>query len=140
MIERFAVSCLYETISSGDFSVLDAILREMEPIAARDPGSRSQRDLDRYIELDRQFHYELCALTRNAYIKQFYQNVNMHLSMSFRYGQGACHGPSATFAEHSSLVESMKAHSFRAVEIIDMHLLKSRENILREPVFLDLPE
>jgi len=140
MIEHFAVKSLYKDIPLCDFKVLDSILGKMAPLAAMDDGDNLQNELDTYIELDRQFHYELCALTRNSYIQRFYQQVNMHLSMSFRYGQGVCHGASATFAEHKLLVEHLKAHSPKAPDIIDMHLLKSRDNILREPAFLALPE
>jgi len=140
MIEHFAVFSLCEKMRHEDFTLLDSILAEMSLFAESKRKVDTQEDLERYIELDRQFHYELCRLTGNTYIQQYYQNVNMHLSMSFRYGQGACHGPSATFSEHSLLVRYLKEHSPKAVEIIDSHLAKSRENIIKEPDFLALPE
>jgi len=140
MIESFAVRSLYQTLSLSDFMLLDSILEKMAPIAMKDKNERLKDDLESYIELDRQFHYELCTLTRNNYIEQFYHKVNMHLSMSFRYGQGVCHGAAATFSEHKLLVKYLKSHSEKAIETIEMHLLKSRDNILREPAFLALPE
>ena len=102
-------------------------------------GNPSDR-LDAYIELDRQFHHELCAINRNAYVTRFYTVVNMHLSMSFSYGMGACNGIETTFREHEAIVNHLKAHSAEALTVLDAHLMHSRQNILNEPSFIALPD
>jgi DNA-binding GntR family transcriptional regulator len=140
MIEHFAVELVYRHVRLSDLSGLDAILERMEPIAAEDSNGSSTSHLQQYIDLDREFHSELCSLSRNDYVRQFYTIVNIHLSMSFSYGCGACHGASATYKEHRMLVEYLKAHSSEALDVIDTHLMKSRENIMREPTFQTLPD
>ena len=140
MIEHFSVELVYRHIRLSELSRLDSILTCMEPIAADESQGCSTSQLRDYIHLDREFHIELCNLSRNEYVRQFYTIVNMHLSMSFSYGCGVCHGASATFEEHRLLVGYLKAHSSDALDVIDTHLMKSRENIMKEPSFQSLPD
>ncbi|WP_319478353.1 GntR family transcriptional regulator [Marispirochaeta aestuarii] len=140
MIEHFAVELVHRHVRLNELSLLDSLLARMEPIAAEDISGGSADHLQEYIDLDREFHRELCNLSRNDYVRQFYTIVNIHLSMSFSYGCGVCHGASATYEEHRRLVEYLKAHSSEALDVIDSHLMKSRENIMKEPTFQTLPD
>ncbi|WP_319560500.1 GntR family transcriptional regulator [Marispirochaeta sp.] len=140
MIEHFAVELIHSHVRLSELNRLDDILLRMAPIASEDTLEGATQHLQEYIDLDREFHSELCNLSRNEYVQQFYKIVNIHLSMSFSYGCGACHGSSATYEEHRLLVQYIKAHSPEALDVIDAHLMKSRHNIMQEPNFLALPD
>lgn len=140
MIENFAMSILYSHVRLEQLCGLDTIVERMRPIAKGERERGYTERLDEYIELDRQFHKELCTLAKNEYVDRFYRLVNMNLSMSFRYGMGRCHGVAVTFEEHETILHHMKAHSREALTVLDAHLMKSRHNIVKEPTFLSLPD
>lgn len=141
MIELFALGCVWETVGAADLVPLRTILEAMRPIALReaDSGSRGPA-ADDYIDLDRRFHTELCALAHNEAIGRFYRQIAMHLSMSFSYGIGVCHGVGTTFGEHEAIIGHLQANSRQAVQALEEHLLKSRRNIIQEPGFQSLPD
>lgn len=140
MLELFAVRQLYPRVTPGDLRNLDRILGEMDEIASIPNVQTNADKLRDYIELDRQFHTELCTLARNEYVDRFYRETNMHLSMSFSYGIGVCHGVATTYAEHCRIVEHLRRNSEEAVAVLETHLLHSRSNILDEPTFRELPD
>ncbi len=138
MIERFAVESVYAHVRLDQLSELDSIVQSMREV--NDCDDNDKPCLNQYVELDRRFHYQLCALTHNEYVTGFHRSVNRHLSMRFSYGMGACHGVATTLAEHESILENLRAHSPDAISVLDAHLQRSRRNIVREPNFLELPE
>jgi DNA-binding GntR family transcriptional regulator len=85
-----------------------------------------------YVELDHQFHAEICRLAGNEYLERFYRETSLHLSMRSRYAEGICHGVRATYAEHKEILERLEANSPEAVGTLQRHLSQSRQNILRE--------
>ncbi len=135
MLEVTAVSSVVKTISPERLVVLGEILEKMSLIVAA-----TEPRLADYIDLDRRFHTELCRLAENEYIDKFYRHINMHLSMSSRYGGGSCHGIDATFEEHRTIVELLRVNSSSAVEVLERHLRKSKSNIQKEPTYLSLPD
>lgn len=135
MLEVTAVSSVVATVSPDRLASLDEILEEMSVIV-----NQAEPRLAEYIDLDRRFHTELCRLAENEYIDGFYRHINMHLSMSYRYGGGSCHGADATFEEHRRILELLRINSPGAVEVLERHLHKSRSNIQQEPTFLSLPD
>lgn len=140
MIENFAVGIYYRHIRLSDLTEIDTLINDMRPYAENDEAANDHTLRAEYIELDRKFHNALCSLARNEYINRFYRIVNMHVSMSYSYGLGACHGIAATFTEHETIVNHLKAHSEEALTILDEHLQKSRRNILTTESFLALPD
>lgn len=135
MLEMFAVREAYSTVTAEELIDLKRILDEMADLIRRTSGNRTRMAVDAYIELDRQFHTELCALAKNDYVNRFYRETDMHLSMSFRYGVGVCHGIAATFDDHEQIYQHLAANSAEAVECLETHLLQSRRNIMNEPTF-----
>jgi len=140
MVETFAVTSIYPHVSQLELSQLRRVLESMRPIASASAAEKDRKRLEEYIELDRQFHTELCSLARNDYIDRFYREISMHLSMSFSYGIGVCHGLESTFAEHEAIVSHLLDHSPMAVTVLKEHLLRSRENIVSESMFQTLPQ
>ncbi|MFW6338793.1 MAG: GntR family transcriptional regulator [Alkalispirochaetaceae bacterium] len=140
MIELFVVNTVVETIAPSDLEPLDAVVEAMRPLAEESHIEEHLPSVSEYIDLDRIFHTSLVALSRNEYIMEFYKQVNMHLSMSFSYGIGVCHGIASTFAEHEAILDHLHHNRPEAAEVLENHLLKSRENILREARFQSLSE
>lgn len=140
MIELFAINAVVESTTAKDLQQLDAVVESMRPLAAESHIEEHPRSVSEYIELDRKFHTTLVGLSQNEYIMEFYKQVNMHLSMSFSYGIGVCHGIASTFAEHEAILDHLHHNRREAAEVLENHLLKSRENILREARFQSLSE
>jgi len=122
-------------MGAEELSNLKSILDEMDHLVRRTVGMRSQAVIEEYIEEDRRFHTEICALARNEYINRFYRETSMHLNMSFRYGVGVCHGIEATYRDHQEICRYLSENSEKAVHVIESHLLHSKQNILNEPTF-----
>lgn len=140
MIELFVINTVVQTVTPEELEPLDQVVDAMRPLAEASQEREDHRGVSKYIELDRKFHTDLVALSRNEYIIEFYKQVSMHLSMSFSYGIGVCHGIASTFEEHATILERLHNHDSRAAEVLEHHLLKSRENILREARFQSLSE
>ncbi|MBA7477277.1 hypothetical protein ES707_12682 [subsurface metagenome] len=135
MLEVFALREVYSRVTVAELSNLKSILDEMGRLVRRTVDRRTRVVIEEYIELDRRFHTEICALARNEYINRFYRETSMHLNMSFRYGVGLCHGIEATYREHQDICRHLSENSEKAVDVIEAHLLQSRQNILNEPTF-----
>lgn len=135
MIETFALSEVVGTVTPEALIRLEAIVSRMEETVRATPPRQSE-----YVDLDRAFHSQLCGLAENRYIDSYYHHINLHLSMSYRYGTGVCHGMEATLKEHIEIVELLRKNSPEAVTVLNEHLLKSRQNIQSEPGFLALKD
>ena len=135
MLEVFAVREVCEQVTAGQLAMLKRILDDMRRLVRQTVGNRTRTAIDQYIELDRRFHTELCNLAENDYVRRFYRETDMHLNMSFRYGVGVCHGIDETFGDHELIFRHLAENSPRAVDILEAHLRRSEQNILREPTF-----
>ncbi|TVQ40858.1 MAG: GntR family transcriptional regulator [Spirochaetaceae bacterium] len=135
MLELFAVQEIYSSITTAQLGDLKRILDQMAEVLRRGVNRRTRAVIEEYIELDRQFHTEICALARNEYVNRFYRETSMHLNMSFRYGVGVCHGLEATYRDHQQIYNHLEANSAEAIAVLEEHLLHSRQNILNEPTF-----
>jgi DNA-binding GntR family transcriptional regulator len=130
MLEMFAVEKAWRAVTAEELAPLARIVEEMAALAAR---RRQGVAVDRqYIELDHQFHTEICRLAGNEYLQRFYRETSLHLSMSYRYGLSMCHGMRATLEEHKAIFEKLRANSPLAVSLLRAHLEQSRQNIMRE--------
>lgn len=135
LLEVFAVRKVHSRVTARELSNLESILDEMGRLVRRTVGLRTAAVIEEYIELDRRFHTEICALARNDYVNRFYRETSMHLSMSFRYGVGVCHGIEATYRDHQEICRHLSENSEKAVGVLEAHLLQSNQNILNEPTF-----
>lgn len=135
MLEVFAIQHVYSRVTAEELSNLKSILDEMGSLVRRTVGMRTRAVIEEYIEEDRRFHTEICALARNEYINRFYRETSIHLNMSFRYGVGVCHGIDATYRDHQEICRYLSENSEKAVHVIEAHLLHSKQNILNEPTF-----
>ncbi len=140
MIELAAVESIYASIVPARLIPLETILNAMRGVVEAAAECEEPERPAAYIELDRRFHTELCSLAANAYLDRFYRQIAMHLSMSFRYGVGTCHGVAATFEEHEAIVAYLRENSPQVLGVLDRHLALSRGNIIEEWAFRQLPD
>jgi DNA-binding GntR family transcriptional regulator len=138
MLEMFSIQRIYPKVTLGDLEGLRCILDTMGALVAQPRGAETV--VPEYIELDHRFHAEICHLAGNEYVDRFYRETNLHLSMSFRYGPGMCHGMRATYEEHQAIYHHLAANSELAVSALRDHLEESRRNILRERGLCVTPE
>lgn len=131
MLEMFAIQKAWRTVSAADLAPLGRVLQQMSTLVARARQREAASD-PQYIELDHQFHTEICRLAGNEYVERFYRETSLHLSMSYRYGLSMCHGMRATFDEHKAIYRHLAANSELAVGALREHLDKARQNIMRE--------
>ena len=130
MLELFAIEKTCRTVSHSALRRLARIVDLMAAVVARTDGQDGL--VPEYIELDHRFHAEICRLAGNEYVQRFYRETSLHLSMSFRYGLGMCHGMRDTFEEHKAIYSYLVANSDRAVAALRKHLEKARQNLVQE--------
>jgi DNA-binding GntR family transcriptional regulator len=136
-LEMYAVRTLYPSVPSEQLTGLAELVEQMNHELNDDSG---ETDLQRYIELDRLFHTELCELANNEYLGRFYREVNLHLNMQYRYGIGAPFNLQVSLADHREILEMLRQNSSRAVTILEEHLNRSRRNILSGSGYQSLAE
>lgn len=140
MIEVFAIRSYCDDIDAADLKSLRGILSHMNGVVHSGRTEPTEQDVREYVELDRQYHSEICRLAHNSYVDRFYRELSLHLSMSAQYGIGVCHGLGPTYEEHEKIVAHLSRNSSAAITVLDEHLIQSRRNVLTEESFLALPE
>ena len=135
MLEVSAVREVYSGVTAVELSPLNVVLDAMGRLVRRTAGHRGRTEVEEYIDLDQRFHTEICALAHNDYINRFYREICMHLNMSFRYGTGVCHGVEATYHDHEQIFRYLSLNSVQAVELLEAHLIQSKQNVLKEPTY-----
>ena len=130
MLEMFAVEKACRVVTREDLRRLEKVVDRMSELVAA--AEDSKEPVPEYIELDHQFHAEICRLAGNEYVERFYRQTSLHLSMSYRYGVTMCHGLRATFVEHRAIYRHLASNSDMAVKVMREHLERARRNLLKE--------
>lgn len=134
-IELSAIRKLTRTDYQYDISGLRSLVSQMQDVLS----DQKERDISRYIDLDRRFHTELCRLSNNEHLQKFYREVNLHLNMQHRYGIGRPVNLNVTFRDHKRIVELLAEKSEEAISLLEAHLQRSRDNITAGEQFQALP-
>jgi DNA-binding GntR family transcriptional regulator len=135
LLEMRAVERILSSPERTDLTRLWEITRHMEDIVQE---KRAEVRLPRYIQLDRLFHTELCALSKNEYLMKFYREVSLHLNMTFIYRIGTQPDVSGTSPDHSRLVGLLSESSRQALTLLGQHLENSRRNIIQGELYRSL--
>jgi DNA-binding GntR family transcriptional regulator len=135
LLETRAVERILESEEQKDLSRLSEITRYMQKIAE---GNLTSAKIQRYIQLDRLFHTELCSLSGNGYLQKFYREVSLHLNMTYIYRIGVQPDIKGTLRNHQDLVERLAENSTRALTVLESHLRRSRKNIIQGELFQSL--
>jgi DNA-binding GntR family transcriptional regulator len=132
LLETYCIATIYNTIQKKDLERLYIILDEMRRIVSRGQGPG---EIQEYIRWDREFHTELCRLANNAYLSKFYEEISLHLNMNYIYNIAIPPDPLTTLEHHTQIVEALSRNSIDAVEIMKIHLDRSKKNVLEGPLF-----
>lgn len=142
MIELYVARTIYASVERAELTVLKEIVERMVmtlPHGNEEPES-IQRQKQLYIELDREFHTAFCALAKNSFISKYYREVNLNLSMRFRYDVGLESSPFNTLEVHKGIVNYLEMHSADLINLMELHLDMSYHHIVNGGLFKQLPE
>lgn len=137
LLETYCIQSIYSTVDSRDLERLNYILDQMRSIVARGQGPEEIRE---YIRWDREFHTELCKLTNNEYLIKFYREISLHLNMNYIYNIAIPPDIATTLEHHTHIVKALSNHSPDAIELMKIHLERSKKNVLEGPRFANFPE
>ncbi len=126
LLEIHCVETHYPGVTAAELRNLRRVVETMKGIARE-----RKPQVKRYIEVDREFHTQLCAIAGNGYIDKSYRETSLHLNMRHIYNLSIPPDIPRTFREHAELVEALAQNSRRAVTIIKRHLARSRRNVLQ---------
>jgi len=140
MIELHVARSIYPYVKTEDLSTLKELVEKMSLTLPE--GSETLETLQEkklaYVELDREFHTAFCALANNMFITKFYREVNMSLSMRFRYEVGLEYSPFNTLDVHKGIVNYLEMHSADVVGLLESHLAMSYYHIVNGGLFKKL--
>jgi DNA-binding GntR family transcriptional regulator len=142
MIELHVARSIYSVVKAEELYILKEIVENMAktlPTGEETPEILRMEKLQ-YIELDREFHTAFCNLANNTFITKFYREVNMNLSMSFRYEVGLEYSTFNTLDVHRSIVNYLEMHSADVVGLLESHLALSYHHIINGRLFKKLPD
>jgi DNA-binding GntR family transcriptional regulator len=142
MIELHVARTIYSHVKDEEIYILKEIVYSMAktlPTGKESPEKLRAKKLQ-YIELDREFHTAFCNLANNSFITKFYREVNMNLSMSFRYEVGLEYSTFNTLDVHRSIVNYLEMHSADVVGLLETHLSLSYHHIINGWLFKKLPD
>jgi DNA-binding GntR family transcriptional regulator len=126
LLEIHCVETHYPTVTPAELRNLRRVVETMKGIARE-----RKPQVKRYIEVDREFHTQLCAIAGNGYIDKSYRETSLHLNMRHIYNLSVPPDIRRTYREHAELVDALSRHSREAVSIIKGHLARSRGHVLQ---------
>jgi DNA-binding GntR family transcriptional regulator len=135
LLQVFFVGKIVSAEKAPDLAVLAGIVDAMKG-AAED--SEKGADLRRFIDLDREFHMEICRLGGNEFAEKSFREVSLHLNTKFMYDISVPPDLPLTFRDHLQILEAIKARSPDAAEHMRQHLRRSHENIRLGELFKTL--
>ncbi|GAB4221837.1 MAG: GntR family transcriptional regulator [Spirochaetales bacterium] len=137
LLETHCIESIYTKVAPSDLEHLYHILEQMKRIVAEGQGSEQVKQ---YIWWDREFHMELCRLTNNEYLLKFYKEISLHLNMNYIYNIAIPPDITMTLEHHTHIIEALSRHSPDAIELMKIHLDRSKRNVLEGPRFASFPE
>lgn len=137
LLETYCIESIYRTVNPTSMEALYRILDHMRAIVSR---GRGPEEVKEYIRWDREFHTELCGLTNNEYLIKFYREISLHLNMNYIYNIAIPPDIATTFDHHTHIVKALALHSPDAIELMKIHLERSKKNVLEGPRFANFPE
>ena len=73
------------------------------------------------IELDRQFHAEICKLAENNYINNLYRQLSLHLNMTFIHDKTYSQLQEVFFESHDTILNCLENNLVEVAECVKKH-------------------
>jgi DNA-binding GntR family transcriptional regulator len=73
------------------------------------------------IELDRQFHAEICKLAENNYINNLYRQLSLHLNMTFIHEKTYSQLQEVFYESHATILNCLENNLEEAAECVKKH-------------------
>jgi DNA-binding GntR family transcriptional regulator len=117
-LEKMAVEFFLNNFDQTKLNKLMEITNKMETVSnLKDPKKRAETAM----ELDYNFHSELCQLSENDYLIHYHRQLCLHLNMSAIHAKSYASLKNAYFESHHKVLESLQTQSMDAIKHLDEH-------------------
>jgi DNA-binding GntR family transcriptional regulator len=122
----FAVRSLLEThaLSSGEITTSD--IDELDNLAKQMKVANDglvYQDFKDFLQADHEFHLKIVALSKNEFLIQSWENLNVHLHLSRLYTGIGLFDRSDSSVEHVRIVEALRnTNQAQAVALLNKHI------------------
>lgn len=117
-LEKMAIEFFLTNFDKLKLDKLIEITKNMEPVSKiRDTRKRELRAM----ELDYNFHSELCQLSDNEYLIHYHRQLCLHLNMATIHAKSYSSLKDTFFESHRRILESLQTKSTVAIEHLNEH-------------------
>jgi GntR family transcriptional regulator, rspAB operon transcriptional repressor len=117
-LEKMAVELFLSNFDKSKLHKLIEITKKMEAVNnIKDSKKRAQAAM----ELDYNFHFELCQLSENDYLIHYHRQLCLHLNMSAVHAKSYTSLKDAYFESHHKVLKSLQTQSIKAIKYLDEH-------------------
>ncbi len=123
-LELYAVGKALGKVSTEALQRLRAVVEEMGEVeAVPDAAAREKKA----IELDRQFHSELCALAGNEFLNSFYRQLSLSVNMTLIHEQTFRSLESQYAESHAGVLAGLERGEPRTLDELRTHFRRVRD-------------
>lgn len=117
-LELFAIKKFLKNFVPSKLEVLENIVTQMKSVQdIKSPKVRTQQAM----ELDQQFHKELCSLGDNEYLNLYHRQLSLHLNMAAIHAKTYQQLEGKYFQSHMNIVEHLREQSSEALGSLEQH-------------------
>jgi DNA-binding GntR family transcriptional regulator len=117
-LETFAVTKSIGRVSREKLEELRGIVEKMREL---DRETSVEEREKKAIELDRNFHTEICALAGNDFLNDFYRQLSLHVNMSLIH-EKTYHELESQYPEsHAEILRCLEQDPAHAIDVLKKH-------------------
>lgn len=127
LLERYAVTKSLGNVRPKSLERLHAIVKRMRALQGEaDTAVREQQA----VELDREFHAEICGLAQNDFLNAFFMQLSLHVNMTLIHEKTYQHLKRGWAGVHAEILRCLEHEPARALEALQRHF-DNVTNLLR---------
>ena len=117
-LEKMAINLFLSNYDASLLKTLHKITQDMESVNSITSDAARTR---KAMELDQDFHAELCRLSGNDYIIHYHRQLCLHLNMAAVHAKSYASLKEEYFHSHSEILKCLESRSTDAVQKLDTH-------------------
>lgn len=117
-LELFAIQKFLHNFDPAKLKNIEAIIEKMKTI--KDINS-PERQTQEAMDLDRQFHKELCFLGENEYLCLYHRQLTLHLNMAAIHAKSYQQLEDKWVQSHVDIINHLKSRSKKALSSLEQH-------------------
>lgn len=118
VLELHAITKYQQNFDKSRLATLHDITESMRGLENEQDAHIRER---KSIELDRQFHAEICKLAENNYINNLYRQLSLHLNMTFIHEKTYSQLQEVFFESHAAILNCLENNLAEAAECVKKH-------------------